>query len=166
MLSDLRQVVRFDAVASSKLLKSGHSGSWVNMKGDKADLLADVGDLAIGPIWVDSSSPPWVDNKNITVFSGQHRALTTEYVGSPEAGQALFVDSSGRLTTDIGNGFGVAICTKAPFTSQHLGQDSTVIEYITNQRNYGPHTDMSEDIDVGAAFIRNDNQKTKNESKL
>ena len=72
--------------------------------------------------------------ETLTCLYGKYRALTNIYTGSPDVGEALFVDANGVLKVDAtpsGVFTPVAVCTKTVHTyNSHLG-DVSCIEFVT-----------------------------------
>jgi hypothetical protein len=142
ILSDLRDVTRFDVTAPDNLINSGVAvtGTWVVKRGDTL-ALPEAGALDAMAIWTESNrngTAGWSPDatagaaKRLTVLYGKYRALTDQYVGSINAGDPLKVNTDGKLVVaTAGDGNAVAVCTKAAFTERHLQSDYTVIEFVT-----------------------------------
>jgi len=138
ILSNLNLVTRMDLEASTWILASGVTGTWVAPGGDDDVDKPTAGDFAF-PIWSESNrdgsagfSPDIHSTGNVTVIYGKLRAVTDQFTGTPAAGEALFVDATGKLTTtDPGSGVVVARCTKPSHSSTYLGQGFTAIEFVT-----------------------------------
>jgi hypothetical protein len=127
-----------DLEADTWILASGVTGTWVAPGGDDDCGQPTAGDFAF-PIWSESNrdgsagfSPDIHSTGNVTVIYGKLRAITDQFTGTPAAGEALFVDANGKLTTtDPGSGVVVARCMKASHSATYLGQGFTAIEFVT-----------------------------------
>ena len=83
-------------------------------------------------------SPDVEDSGQVTVIYGKYRALTNMYDSgaAPAVGDFLRADATKKLLEKFTPASGTsqhafAICTKAPATYSHLGDDYTVIEFVT-----------------------------------
>jgi hypothetical protein len=138
ILSSLNLVTRMDLEADSWTLLSGVTGTWVTVGGDDNVGKPTAGDFAL-PIWSESNrdgsagfSPDIHSSGNVTVIYGKLRGVTDQFVGSPTAGAALYVDASGKLTvTSAGDAVVVAYCTKPSHSTTYLGKGFTAIEFVT-----------------------------------
>lgn len=136
-LSTLNLATRVEGTASAWVLASGATGTFVAVTATGYGKPAD-GDYGL-PIWSESNrdgsagfSPDITATGNITVIYGKMRAATDQYTDSPAIGNRLKVGSDGKLvavTTDVSTAISiVARCVKAPYTLNHLGSDTTVID--------------------------------------
>lgn len=133
--SDLNLVTRFDLKMDSWILNSGVTGTFVKWSGDNA-VRPTAGSQAYF-IWTESNkdgsqgwTPDALASQKITVVYGKHRAATDQYVGNPAAGEKLYVNADGKLTTTpTGENVVIAYCTKAPTSVTELGRKYNVIEF-------------------------------------
>lgn len=138
ILSNINLVTRMDLEADSWILLSGVTGTWVAPGGDDNVGKPTAGVFAF-PIWSESNrdasagfSPDIHSTGNVTVIYGKLRGVTDQFTGSPAAGQALFVDATGKLTTtDPGSGVVVARCLKPSHSTTYLSKGFTAIEFVT-----------------------------------
>lgn len=137
ILSNLNLVTRMDLEASTWILASGVTGTWVAPGGDDDCGKPAAGVLAF-PIWSESNrdgsagfSPDIHSTGNVTVIYGKLRGVTDQFTGTPAAGEALYTDATGKLTTTAGAGIVVAYCTKPSHSTTYLGQGFTAIEFVT-----------------------------------
>jgi hypothetical protein len=127
-----------DLEADTWILASGVTGTWVSPGGDDDVGQPTAGDFAF-PIWSESNrdgsagfSPDIHSTGNITVIYGKLRGVTDQFVDTPAAGAALYVDVNGKLsTTSTGDAVVVARCTKPSHSTTYLSQGFTVIEFVT-----------------------------------
>ena len=143
MLTNLNLVHRFDVTAAVGLLASGYTGTWVGGNTTTLDYVAAAGDWAMGVVWNESNRDGTAgftpDTRavasggtgKLTAVYGKFRALTDQFTGTPAVGAALYVATTGTLSTTAGNGVIVARCTKASHSITHLLTAHTVIEYVT-----------------------------------
>lgn len=147
--SDLNQVVRFGAKVEGALAAGTDvaQGSWVVKTND---LLAMPTDGVAGAFQIFTESnrdgtDGWAPQASaspdtrLTVLHGKYIAATDRYDGTPVAGDTLGVNAAGNLAV-IADGTGdtlpttavaVAVCTKEPYTENHLDQDYIMIEFAT-----------------------------------
>ena len=137
ILSSLNLVTRMDLEASTWVLASGVTGTWVAPGGDDDCDKPAAGVFAF-PIWSESNrdgsagfSPDIHSTGNVTVIYGKLRGVTDQFVNTPTAGAALYVDATGKLSTTAGAGVVVAYCTKPSHSVTYLGQGFTAIEFVT-----------------------------------
>ena len=138
ILSNYNLFVRMDLEADTWILASGVTGTWVSPGGDDDVGQPTAGDFAF-PIWSESNrdgsagfSPDIHSTGNITVIYGKLRGVTDQFVDTPTAGAALYVDVNGKLsTTSTGDAVVVARCTKPSHSTTYLSQGFTVIEFVT-----------------------------------
>ena len=77
-------------------------------------------------------SPDIHSTGNVTVIYGKLRGVTDQFVGTPSAGEALYVDANGKLTvTSAGDAVVVARCTKPSHSTTYLSVGFTAIEFVT-----------------------------------
>lgn len=143
LLSDLNQIVRFDAKADSTLINSGvaETGTFVVKNGDTLELPTAGTEAGAMAIFTESNrdgSAGWSPdslagtNDSLTVLLGKYRAVTDQYTGTPTAGTPLKVGTDGKLAAaTVGTDHVNAVCVKAPHTVRHLQTDFTVIEIVT-----------------------------------
>lgn len=138
ILSSLNLVTRLDLEADSWILLSGVTGTWVSPSGDDNVGKPTAGDFAF-PIWSESNrdgsagfSPDIHSSGNVTLIYGKLRGVTDQFVATPAAGAALYVDLTGKLTvTSTGDAVVVARCIKPSHSTTYLGQGFTAIEFVT-----------------------------------
>jgi len=138
LLSNLNLFTRRDLEASTWVLASGVTGTWVAPGGDDDCDKPAAGVFAM-PVWSESNrdgsagfSPDIAATGNVTVIYGKLWGVTDQFTGTPAAGEALFVDATGKLTTtDPGSGVVVARCVKPSHSVTYLSQGFTAIEFVT-----------------------------------
>lgn len=138
ILSSLNLATRMDLAYDTWILASGVTGTWVSPGGDDDCGKPTAGDFSF-PIWSESNrdgsagfSPDIASTGNVTVIYGKLRGVTDQFVGSPTAGAALYVDATGKLSvTSAGDAVVVAYCTKPSHSTTYLGQGFTAIEFVT-----------------------------------
>lgn len=136
ILSSLTLGTRLDFKASAWVLANAKTGTFVSLTAD------GIGQPAAGafalPIWSESNrdgsagfSPDIAATGNITVFYGKLYGITDQFAGTPAIGDALYVNTAGKLCTTGGSGFvPVAYCTKAAHTVPYLGSNFTSIGFV------------------------------------
>lgn len=140
VLTNLNLLNRQDFTGSAGLIASGVTGTWVKQETGTVDYVTASGDYSVGPVWTESYrdgtaggwSPDVGVTGNLTVIWGDFRALTDQFAGTPAVGNALKVDTAGKLAVGTANSdYIVAYCTKASHSVTHLGSTHTVIEFTT-----------------------------------
>lgn len=127
---------RIDKTADSWILASGQTGTFVQMSGDEVEK-PTAGNMAF-PIWTESNrdltagfTPDVTATGKVTIFYGKMYGITDQFVGTPSAQEALYVDANGKLTTtSAGAGIVVAICTKAAHDVKYLSKTFSAIEFV------------------------------------
>lgn len=141
ILTDLNDIARFDAKASTGLLNSGEAvtGSFVVKNADELEWPTD-GDVGAMQIWTESyrdgtsnfspdASATGVTR--LTVLWGKYRALTDQFTGSPTPGTLLKAGTDGKLAaTTKSAGDAIAYCTKGSHPVTRLQSEETVIEFL------------------------------------
>jgi hypothetical protein len=141
ILSDLTKVDRYDVQVSADVLASGVTGTFVSLMGSTATFPA-AGALGVMQVFTESyrdgSAGKWspdttaAGTNQLTVVYGKYRAVTDQYTGAISVGNALKVNTAGKLiAATVSDGNAVAVCTRAAFAVNHLGQSWTVIEFVT-----------------------------------
>lgn len=140
ILSSLNLVTRMDLTASAGVLASGVTGTWVAIdSADHVDFPSVSGVIAF-PIWSESNrdgsagfSPDIHSTGNVTVIYGKLRGVTDQFAGSPAVGDALYVNTSGKLSAAGSDSTNVVVayCTKASHSVTYLSTPFTAIEFVT-----------------------------------
>lgn len=124
---------RFDVDVTAGVIASGLEGLWVAPGTSGYDFKAEA-EVAFA-IFTESNNDGTVgfteDAKylsKVAVVSGTYRALTSQYDGTPAAGNYLKTTAAGKLAVASATDYAVAVCLKAPHTVTHLGSTVTVIE--------------------------------------
>lgn len=125
---------RFDVDVADGVITSGIEGLWVAPQTTgKYDFAAAA--ATAYAIFTESNNDGTVGFtedavylKKVAVVSGTYRALTSQYDGTPTAGQFLKTTSTGKLAVASSTENVVAVCLKATHSVPYLGSTVSVIE--------------------------------------
>lgn len=137
ILSDLRLLSRVDVEASSWILTSGTTGTFVSFTAKGKAGQPSAGAYAV-PVWSEGNrdntagfSPDIAATGNVTVLVGTFQGETDQFEGTPAVGDALTVNADGKLKTASNSDVVLARCTGAKDGTTYLGRPYNAIQFIT-----------------------------------